>query len=565
MKILQMHADFIEYRPVRKEIADAEDSRTEPVMMQDVLVLFTAVEEGDDKETVQMFVQELRSFSEKTGIKRILIYPFAHLSQNLAAPRDALFILKEMEEEARKTGFEVTRAPFGWNKEFQIKVKGHPLAEMSRSYVKGEKKQARVVRKKEPTQKELLSRMRKVEHTGLPETDHRVIGERLDLFSFYEPSPSMPYWHDKGLTIRNILIETIRKELKRRGYIEISTALLANVDLWKLSGHYEHYKENMFLTSLGNDEEVFGLKPMNCPSTILYYMSRRWSYRDLPLRIADFDMLFRKELSGVVSGLFRVKSFTQDDAHIFCTEEQVENELKELIDLVDYFYKIFSLDYSAKVSTMPEEHLGTEEQWERATNVLINSLREKGIEPVIKEKEGAFYGPKIDFDVRDSMGREWQCATIQLDYQLPERFELKYIGKDGQEHRPVIIHRVIYGSIERFLGILLEHYQGKLPVWLSPVQVSVIPVSERYNDYARKIYERLLSKNVRAEVLLEQGTLNSKIRDSQLKKIPFSVIVGAREAETGRISVRERGGRQRNDIDLDLFTEEIAEMERKFM
>jgi len=319
-----------------------------------------------------------------------------------------------------------------------------------------------------------------------------------------------------------------------------------------------------FSQNLGMKGEIFGLKPMNCPSTILYYMSRRWSYRDLPLRIADFDMLFRKELSGVVSGLFRVKSFIQDDAHIFCTEEQVQDELKELIDLVDYFYSIFSLKYKAKVSTMPDEHLGSKEQWERATETLIDSLRKKGIEPTIKEKEGAFYGPKIDFDVQDSLGREWQLATIQLDYQLPERFELKYTGSDGQEHRPVIIHRVIYGSIERFIGIILEHYGGKLPVWLSPVQVSVLPVSERYNDYAKNVYQRLTENGIRAELMLNEGTLSSKIRYVQLRKIPYSLIVGAKEIESGTVSVRERGYEQRGNVKLEALIEEIRDKVKSF-
>lgn len=564
MKILQLHSDFIEYTPIKKEIGLAEDARTEKTRVEDVLVLFTAVEDGDNDEVINKAVSELKVFSEKIAVRKILIYPFAHLSQNLAEPESALTILEKMEKEIRKEGFEVSRAPFGWNKAFEIKVKGHPLAEMSRNYLPAQEEKIQRKRR-ERTRKELLSRMKKVEFVGLQDNDHRILGEKLDLFTFYEPSPSMPYWHDKGLTLRNILIETIRKEIKKRGYLEISTALLANVDLWKVSGHFEHYKDNMFLTKLDEEgEELYGLKPMNCPSTILYFMSKRWSYKDLPLRIADFDTLFRKELSGVVSGLFRVKSFTQDDAHIFCTEEQVESEIDQLFDLVDYFYSLFSLSYSVKLSTMPEQHLGSEEQWKRATEILLNSAKKRGLNVGIKERDAAFYGPKLDFQVKDSMGREWQCATIQLDYNLPERFDLRYVGKDGKEHRPVIIHRVIYGSIERFIGILLEHYSGRLPVWLSPVQAVVLPVSESNLIYAKKVFKTLIENDVRAEIYREEGTLNSKIREVQLKKIPYAIIVGKKEEQSKTISIRERGFQQRNNVLLEDFIKEIKEKVTNF-
>jgi threonyl-tRNA synthetase len=567
VKILQMHADFIEFQPIKKEIAVAEESGTEKVREEDVLVLFTAVEQGDDEDVARRAVSDAGEFARKLGVKRLMVYPFAHISQNLAKPADALPVLRAMKEVAGKSGLSVSSAPFGWNKALQIKVKGHPLAEMSRSYtpVGGETKVQQRRAMREPSHDELLSRMKKVDHSGLPEGDHRVIGEKLDLFSFYEPSPSMPYWHDRGLTLRNLLIETIRSEIRKRGYVEISTALMANVELWKVSGHWEHYKDNMFVTKLREEEEEsFGLKPMNCPSTILYYMSRRWSYRDLPLRIADFDTLHRKELSGVVTGLFRVKSFMQDDAHIFCTDEQVGDELRALIDLVDHFYGIFKLEYTPRVSTMPDQHLGTEEQWRRATEILVEAVKSKGITPVIKEKEGAFYGPKIDVDVRDSLGREWQCATIQLDFQLPQRFNLTYTGADGKEHTPVMIHRVIYGSLERFIGIILEHFKGRLPFWLSPVQVRVIPVSGENTGYARDVLSRLTAAGLRAEGDFEPGTVSAKVRNAQLAQVPVMVVVGQREQESGRISLRERDGSQRNGVTVEEFLDEARKRVASF-
>lgn len=562
MRILQEHLDFIEYEPVKKEIADAEEAEKKKVRLEEIIVDFTSVESGDDEEVARKAIDEAKEFLKRLGVKRLLIYPFAHLSQDLAKPALALAVLKEMERYAAQQGLEVHRAPFGWNKAFQIKVKGHPLAEMSRTYsnVAVEKAPAVAItarKGREESHKELLSRMKKSDFAGLPETDHRTLGEKLDLFSFYEPSPSMPYWHDKGLTLRNLLIETIRRELRKRGYIEISTALMANVDLWKVSGHFEHYKDNMFMTKLKDDaEEAFGLKPMNCPSTILYYMSRRWSYRELPLRIADFDLLFRKELSGVVTGLFRVKSFTQDDAHIFCTEDQVETELESLIDLVDYFYGIFKLKYTPKISTMPDEHLGTEEQWKSATDMLTKAVKSKGVEPLIKEKEGTFYGPKIDVDVKDSLGREWQCATIQLDFQLPQRFELSYAGQDGRDHTPVMIHRVIYGSLERFIGIVIEHYQGRFPLWLAPVQVKVLPISDENTVYAERVLSDLRKNGLRAEIDLENGTVNSKIRNAQLQKIPFMLVLGNREQKEGTVAVRKREGEVKYGVKLQDFLAE---------
>ena len=343
MKILQMHADFIEYKPVKKEIVDAEETDPKLVREEELVVLFTAFEKSDDEALAKQAIGETKQFLTKLGSNRVMLYPFAHLSQNLASPSEAKPVLLAMEKEARAQGLETMRAPFGWTKALQIKVKGHPLAEMSRSYSHGTAPVAapRQATRPEPTQGEVLSRIKKSDFRSLPETDHRTIGERLGLFSFQEPSPGMVYWHDKGLRLKNLLVDFLRAELAKRGYVEISTPALANTTLWRVSGHTEHYKDNMFLTSLGDEE--LGMKPMNCPSTFLIYKSRKWSFRELPVRYAIFDPLYRNELSGVASGLFRVKVLTQDDAHIIATEEQAEAELTDMLDLMKKVYGVFKL------------------------------------------------------------------------------------------------------------------------------------------------------------------------------------------------------------------------------
>jgi threonyl-tRNA synthetase len=561
LKILQLHSDFISFKPIAKEIANAEECEAREYRYEEVAVLFTAVEDTDDDSVVQEAASELKKSLDNINAKNVLIYPYAHLSQHLAEPEKALITITKLQLALSDYGFKVERAPFGWNKSFEIRVKGHPMAEQAKSFPeKSEVRGKKIVR--QLSEEEMLSRAKKSDFSGLPDNDHRVLGEKLDLFSFYELSPSMPFWHDKGVTLKNILIETVRKEIKKRGYIEISTAPLANIIQWKISGHWDYYRENMFLTKLGDED--YSLKPMNCPSTLLWYKSRRWSYRDLPLRVACFDPLFRRELSGVATGLLRVKSLQQDDAHIICTEEQVEQELVGVIDLMHWLYGIFNLSYVAKVSTMPDQHIGSVEQWDKATDSLIKALRSKGIEPTIKEKEGAFYGPKIDVDVKDSLGRYWQCATIQLDYQLPSRFKATYTGADGAEHTPIMIHRAIYGSLERFIGVMLEHYSGKLPVWLSPIQARIIPVSQDSIDYCKEVYSALYESGVRVDYDFDTTTLNFKVRKAQLEKIPYMLILGSKEITSKTISIRTREGEVRHEVSIGDFVEEIRKKNESF-
>ena len=557
MKILQMHADFIEYTPVKKEIKTAEDIEPHTVREDEIVVLFTAFEQGDDSELVKKAVAESRDFLAKLGTKRVLLYPFAHLSQSLASPSEAMALLLEMEKSAKDAGLEVKRAPFGWTKALQIKVKGHPLAEMSRSYSHGASAplQAQPKHRKELTTEAAMARLRRSDFVNLPDTDHRVIGERLDLFSFQEVSPGMVYWHDKGLTVRNLLIDFLRSVLKAQEYQEISTPTLANTALWMVSGHSEHYKDNMFLTMLGDEE--MGLKPMNCPSTFLVYKSRKWSFRELPVRYATFDPLYRNELSGVASGLFRVKSLMQDDAHVIATEEQAEGELSKMLDLMEKVYGVFGLGFKVKISTRPDDYMGSDEEWKRATDTLIQVVKSRGWKYEIKEKEGNFYSPKIDVDIRDSLGREWQCGTFQLDLQMPKRFRLAYTGSDGKEHTPVVLHRTILGSLERFMGVMLEHYKGVLPVWLSPVQARVIPLSDEHIEYAKKVLATITSEGVRAEGDYASGTMGSKIRNAQLQKIPFMLVVGKKEQESGTVAVRTRAGEQKFGVRTEDFVAQV--------
>jgi len=552
-----MHADFIEYTPVKKEIKGAEDIEPKTVREDDIVVLFTAFESGDDAELASKAVAETKEFLSKLGTKRVLLYPFAHLSQDLAAPSEALDVLLTMEKEAKGAGLEVARAPFGWTKALQIKVKGHPLAEMSRSYTHaGKAVQAKPKARRELSAEEAMARLKRSDFVNLPETDHRIIGERLDLFSFQEVSPGMVYWHDKGLRVKNLLLEFLRKELASDGYVEVSTPSLANTALWRVSGHSEHYKDNMFLTALGDEE--MGMKPMNCPSTFLIYKSRKWSFRELPVRYAIFDPLYRNELSGVASGLLRVKVLTQDDAHIIATEEQAEGELSKMLDLMERVYKVFGLQYKVKISTRPDDHMGTEEEWTRATDTLIRVVKSRGWSFEVKDKEGNFYSPKIDVDIKDSLGREWQCGTFQLDLQMPKRFKLAYTGSDGKEHTPVVLHRTILGSLERFIGVMLEHYKGVLPIWLSPVQARVIPLSDEHLGYARGVLESLSAGGVRAEGDFDSGTMGAKIRDAQLQKVPYMLVVGKKEEDSKTVAVRTRGGEQTFGVKVSDFVSQVS-------
>ena len=388
--------------------------------------------------------------------------------------------------------------------------------------------------------------------------DHRKLGKELGLFALLDEGPGFPFFLPKGMVLRNTLLEYWREVHKRYGYVEISTPMILNRALWERSGHWDHYKENMYTTVI--DDTYFAINPMNCPGGMLVYKLEPHSYRDLPLRVAELGLVHRHELSGALHGLFRVRCFTQDDAHIFMTWDQMKDEIKNVVRLFDEVYSVFGLTYQIEVSTMPEDHIGDVKDWDFATETLEAAVKEMGKDYVINEGDGAFYGPKLDFHLADSLGRTWQCGTIQLDMQLPERFELEYTGADNEKHRPVMIHRVVLGSVERFIGVITEHFAGAFPLWLSPVQVSVIPISNAFNDYAQEVRDRLDAAGIRVEVDLRNETMKLKIREAQLQKTPYMLVVGEREQNENAASVRNRKGENLGAMSVD---EVIAKLRRE--
>ncbi|RBP39547.1 threonine--tRNA ligase [Garciella nitratireducens] len=387
--------------------------------------------------------------------------------------------------------------------------------------------------------------------------DHRKLGKELDLFSIHEEGPGFPFFHPNGMILRNALEDFWRMEHEKRGYKEIKTPMILNEELWKRSGHWDHYKDNMYFTKI--DDKEYAIKPMNCPGAVLVYKTKMHSYRDLPLRMGELGTVHRHEMSGVLHGLMRVRNFTQDDAHIFMTPEQIKSEIVGVIDLIDYFYKTFGFKYHVELSTRPENSMGSDEAWERATNALIEALQEKGLDYKVNEGDGAFYGPKIDFHLEDSIGRTWQCGTIQLDFQMPENFDLTYIGPDGEKHRPAMIHRVVFGSIERFIGILTEHFAGAFPLWLAPIQAMIIPIADHHKEYAQKIYKKCKKNKVRVEIDDRNEKIGYKIREAQLQKIPYMIIVGDQEIENEKVSVRSRFKGDLGILEVDEFINKLLE------
>ena len=388
--------------------------------------------------------------------------------------------------------------------------------------------------------------------------DHRKLGKELGLFMLAEEGPGFPFFLPKGMTLKNTLIDYWREIHLREGYQEVSTPVILSRKLWETSGHWDHYKENMYTTVI--DDEDYAIKPMNCPGGMLVYKSQPRSYRDLPLRVGELGLVHRHEKSGQLHGLMRVRCFTQDDAHIFMTQDQITDEIKGVTRLINEVYSQFGFDYFVELSTRPEDSMGSDEDWEMATNGLRNALDEMGLKYIVNEGDGAFYGPKIDFHLRDSIGRTWQCGTIQLDFQLPQRFEAEYVAEDGTKKRPIMIHRVCFGSIERFIGILIEHFAGKFPVWLAPVQVKVIPVSEKSMEYAQGVYDQLKAAGIRTELDRKDEKVGYKIRQAQLEKVPFMLVLGEKEAAEGKITVRSRDKGDLGVADLSTFIADVKKM-----
>ena len=432
------------------------------------------------------------------------------------------------------------------------KVKAIKLMSVAGAYWRGNEKNKmlqRIYGTSFPKKSELDLYLERIEEAK--KRDHRKLGKELDLYTILEEGPGFPFFLPNGMVLRNTLEDFWREEHKKAGYQEIKTPMILNEELWHRSGHWDHYKENMYFTKI--DDGNYAIKPMNCPGGMLVYKRRLHSYRELPQRMAELGLVHRHELSGALHGLMRVRCFTQDDAHIFMTDDQIKEEIIGVIDLINKFYGVFGFKYHVELSTRPEDSMGSDEQWEIATNALREAIEKKGMDYTINEGDGAFYGPKIDFHLEDSLGRTWQCGTIQLDFQMPEKFDLVYIGSDGEKHRPVMLHRVVFGSIERFIAILTEHYAGAFPVWLAPVQVKILAIHESHHDYVLKLQSELERRGIRTRVDLRDEKIGYKIREAQLEKIPYMLVIGDKEVACDIVSVRSRKNGDNGSIKLDEF------------
>ncbi|OGZ77320.1 MAG: threonine--tRNA ligase [Candidatus Staskawiczbacteria bacterium RIFCSPLOWO2_12_FULL_37_15] len=441
----------------------------------------------------------------------------------------------------------------------EINPKAFKLTKIAGAYWKGSEKNkmlTRIYGLAFSTEKELQDYIKMQEEAE--KRDHRKLGQKLELYMFHETAPGMAYWLPKGLIIFNELVNFWRAEHQKEGYQEIKSPLINKKELYQISGHWDHYKENMFVSET-EEGEIYGLKPMNCPNAMVVYDSRPRSYKELPLRLSDSDTLHRFEKSGTLNGLLRVREFSQDDAHIFVKEEQIEEEYNRILAIIKKFYSIFNIEYSFRLGTRPKDFMGDAKSWSKAEDTLKNILEKSGKKYTIEKRDGAFYGPKIDILMKDSIGRDWQMGTIQLDFQIPKKFNLKYIDVDGKAKTPVVIHRVIYGSLERFIGILTEHLIGAFPVWLAPVQTVVIPISEKHDNYASEIVKQLKENNIRVELKNENETLGKKIREAEMQKIPYLLIAGDKEISTKTVSIRERGKGDVGTMAIDKFIEKIRE------
>ncbi len=569
MKILTLHCDYIKYKPLKKAFKDAEELKNkEQVEVSEPLVVLAAVEKGDSDSEVKKVVESIDKTAKEVKAENIVVYPYAHLSSNLSNPNTALGYLTEITKSLQKLKYNVERAPFGHYKEFELKVKGHPLSELSKTFIseiQSSKAESKEEEKEEDISKLLKEISRsKLDTSKLKENDHRILGQKLDLFSFNESAPGSVFWHPNGQILYAELVRFSKEIQKDLGYHEVSTPQIYDNKLWKVSGHWGKYKENMFLTNYeGKDAAV---KPMNCPGHHLLFRTKTRSYKDLPLRFSEYSPLHRMELSGVLNGLFRVIRLHQDDAHIFIAPEQLESEATNVLNLFKQFLDKFGFTYTFTLSVRSKEkkdkYLGDDKLWKEAEDSLEKVLNKNKLKFERMEGEAKFYGPSLDVQIRDSLGREWQCSTLQVDFNLPRRFELQYTGEDNKPHMPIVLHRAVFGSLERFIGILLEHLNGNLPVWLSPIQVRVINFTDRNTKTAEKIIEKLQKEipSLRIDSDLRNTTVNDKVRDAELMKIPNIVVIGDKEEEKGTLAVRRRGEKKPEfGVKLEDFVKELKD------
>jgi threonyl-tRNA synthetase len=570
MKILSLHCDYIKFKPIKPALKGISLDKKEEkeVEVKEPLVIFTAVEKQDEnnKDILKQYVENIIDLFDKTKAKKLVLYPYAHLSPSLSNPDFAKNLMINAEKYLKKKKIDVHRAPFGFYKEFELKCKGHPLAELSRSIgeevqVKGKvevSKSMNIKSDEKYNPQQLLNEISKTKlnREKLEDNDHRILGQQMDLFSFSEIAPGMVFWHDKGLIVYNELIDYWREEHRKAGYQEISTPQILDKRLWQISGHWEKYKENIFLTQY--EKREFAVKPMNCPGGILIFKNKPKSYKDLPLKVGELGIVHRQELSEVLAGLFRVIKFTQDDAHLYCKEEQLEEEISKVIELTEKIYNKFGFKYHTELSTRPEKRIGSDEMWDKAEKLLEKVLKKKKMDFKLNKGDGAFYGPKIDFHIKDSLGRTWQCGTIQLDFAMPERFELEYVDKDNKIKRPAMLHRTVLGSLERFIGVLLEHTNGRLPTWLAPVQVKVMSFTDRNEKSAQKLFEELKEVGIRVELDIQNSPIQGRIREAELQKIGYIIMLGDKEEANKTLAVR-KDSKVKFGVKKEAFIKEILE------
>ncbi len=568
MKILTLHCDYIRFKALKKAVKNIDDTEAvKEAEVKEPLVVLTAVEKEDSESTLKELVEAIEKTSKDVNTKNIVLYPYAHLSSNLAPPATALEFLRKAESLLEKAKLKVTRAPFGYYKAFELKVKGHPLSELSKEFkASGQtlgKSGGKVVVEEQYDPSQLLREISKtkLDTSKLKDNDHRILGQKLDLFSFSEVAPGMVFWHDKGLIIFNELVDFWRKVHRKENYEEVVTPQILDNKLWKISGHWNLYKENIFLTKY--EEREFGVKPMNCPGAMLIYRTRPRSYKDLPLRLSELGKVHRMELSGVLAGLFRVNQFTQDDAHLFVTEDQLQSEIANVIKIFKHMLDIFNFKYSFSLSVRSKEkaekYLGDDALWEKAESALSDGLKKQKIKFEKMPGEAKFYGPSLDVLIKDSLGREWQCSTLQLDFNMPRRFGLEYIDEKGKPRTPVLLHRVVYGSLERFIGVLIEHLNGALPLWLSPRQVKVISFTDRNQKACEKFVEKLREEipGLRVEEDYESDTVQAKIRDAELMKTNYVVVIGDKEESSKTLAVRPRGDKPKFGVSVNDFISDL--------
>ncbi|MDD2444941.1 MAG: threonine--tRNA ligase, partial [Candidatus Nanoarchaeia archaeon] len=541
MKTLNLHCDYIKFKALKKALKQIEEISPNQELVgesKECLVVLTAIEKNDNtKESIELLIKDIENILSQLQTKNIVLYPYAHLSKNLGNPQIAIEILDKTYS-ILKEKYNVIKAPFGYYKQFELKVKGHPLSELSREININEEKQEEISEKLREQFLKDISKS-KLDTSKLKENDHRIIGKKMDLWSFNPVAPGMVFWHNKGLKIKNNLIKLWRELHREADYQEISTPQVMDRKLWEISGHWSKYGENNFKTNYeGRD---FIVKPMNCPGGMLVYKTSPKSYKDLPLRVGEIGTVHRVELSGVLAGLFRVIQFNQDDAHIFCTEEQLEKEVKGIIELINKTFSYFKLEFDhVELSTRPEKRIGNDKIWDLSEKALENILIKTKMKYTINKGDGAFYGPKIDFHLKDSLNRTWQCSTIQLDMALPERFDLTYTDESGNEKRPIMLHRVIYGSIERFIGIITEHLNGKYPLWLSPNQIKVLTLNDNTKEYANQIYKKLFDEGFEVEIDERNETMNKKVRDAQIQRYNYILTIGEKELKESKIAIKKR-------------------------